>query len=435
MDSTSNKAVGAGIPAPTRRGFLSAGLGAGIGAMVGGAGGFGLGTATASENAATGTPPGASSAPPPSTPGDKPGDGFTHGSRTVPFYGAHQAGITAIPGAFASFVALDLLPQTTRERQRAWMKLITDDIARLTQGRAALADVEPELAATPAGLTVTVGFGEGFVDAAAGQRPSWLKPLPAFSIDALQDRFSGGDVLFIVQADEPVTVAHALRLLLRDSRSFATLRWRQDGFRRARGTDAPGTTMRNLFGQVDGTANFTPGTTNFDDAVWARDHEPAWLHGGTSFVLRRIAMDMDKWDEVDRVGRENAIGRTLADGAPLTGGDENTPIDFDAVGANGLPIIAAAAHTRRVHVTDPKLAIVRLGYNYEERPSDPALLSDTGLLFGSWQADVDAQFVPMQRAMAEADLMNLWTTPIGSAVFAIPPGCLEGEYLGQALLE
>ena len=100
-----------------------------------------------------------------------------------------------------------------------------------------------------------------------------------------------------------------------------------------------------------------------------------------------------------------------------------------------MPIIAAAAHTRRVHVTDPRLAIVRLSYNYEERPSDPAVLSDTGLLFGAWQADVDSQFVPMQEALAEADLMNLWTTPIGSAVFAIPPGCFEGEYLGQALLE
>ncbi len=428
MESTSKKAVGAGIPAPTRRGFLSAGLGAGIGAMVGGAGGFGLGAASASETSPSSTPsPSASTGAAENAAG--------HGSRTVPFYGAHQAAITAVPGAFASFVALDLLPQTTRERQRAWMKLITDDIARLSEGRAALADVEPELAATPAGLTVTVGFGEGFVDRAAGLKPTWLKPLPAFSIDALEERFSGGDVLFIVQADEPVTVAHALRLLLRDSRSFATLRWRQDGFRRARGTDAPGSTMRNLFGQVDGTANFAPGTTDFDDAVWAREHEPAWLHGGTSFVLRRIAMDMDKWDEVDRVGRENAIGRTLADGAPLTGGDEHTPIDFDAVGPNGLPVIAAAAHTRRAHVTDPKLAIARLGYNYEERPSDPSVLSDTGLLFGSWQADVDAQFVPMQSALAQADLMNLWTTPIGSAVFAIPPGCFEGEYLGQALLE
>jgi len=35
----------------------------------------------------------------------------------------------------------------------------------------------------------------------------------------------------------------------------------------------------------------------------------------------------------------------------------------------------------------------------------------------------------------EADLLNVRTTPIDSAVFAIPPGCAEGEYLGKALLQ
>jgi dye decolorizing peroxidase len=56
------------------------------------------------------------------------------------------------------------------------------------------------------------------------------------------------------------------------------------------------------------------------------------------------------------------------------------------------------------------------------------------LLFGSYQADVDAQYVPIQTALAKADLLNVWTTPIGSAVFAIPPGCEQGEYIGQGLL-
>jgi dye decolorizing peroxidase len=31
-------------------------------------------------------------------------------------------------------------------------------------------------------------------------------------------------------------------------------------------------------------------------------------------------------------------------------------------------------------------------------------------------------------------LLNQWTTPIGSAVFAIPPGCQEGGYIGDTLL-
>ncbi len=43
------------------------------------------------------------------------------------------------------------------------MKLWTEDAARLTQGRPALADTEPELAAEPSRLTVTVGWGPGIV--------------------------------------------------------------------------------------------------------------------------------------------------------------------------------------------------------------------------------------------------------------------------------
>ncbi len=404
---------------PSRRRFLAAGAAVGAGAFAAGTAGVALDR----QGALPGSPP-------------PPDEAGTNGKRIVPFYGEHQAGIAARPGAFASLVALDLNSGVGRERLAAWMRLITDDAARLTQGSAALADVEPELAATPAGLTVTVGFGPGFVDRARGARPDWLAPLPAFGIDKLQDEWSGGDALLIVASDEPGTVAHALRMLLKDSRAFATLRWRQDGFRRAYGSDPHGMTMRNLFGQVDGTANPRPGTADFDTAVWARPDAPAWLQGGTSFVLRRIALDLDRWDSVDRVGRENTIGRRLADGSPLTGTHETDPLDLEAVDPHGLQVISSVAHVRRAHVTDPTKHIVRLGYNYEERPARGAdTLSQTGLLFGTWQANVTEQFVPIQRALDEADLLNVWTTPIGSAVFAMPPGCAAGEYLGQALLE
>ena len=61
-------------------------------------------------------------------------------------------------------------------------------------------------------------------------------------------------------------------------------------------------------------------------------------------------------------------------------------------------------------------------------------MSDSGLVFVSFQADIDAQFTPIQRRLDELDLLNEWTTPIGSAVFAIPPGCAEGEFVGQAVI-
>ncbi|MBQ1015388.1 Dyp-type peroxidase, partial [Micromonospora sp. M51] len=49
-------------------------------------------------------------------------------------------------------------------------------------------------------------------------------------------------------------------------------------------------------------------------------------------------------------------------------------------------------------------------------------------------ADITRQFLPIQRRLADRDLLNEWTTPIGSAVFAIPPGCPPGGWIGEQVL-
>ena len=359
--------------------------------------------------------------------------GRLHGTTTVPFHGEHQAGIAIVPQSFSVFLALDLRPEVDRAALGRMMRILSDDAARLTQGRPPLADTEPELAVVPARLTVTFGFGPGLVERATGARPTpaWLAPLPAFSIDCLEERWSHGDLLIEVAADDPLTIAHAARMLLKDARSFATLRWRQDGFRRTVGAEAPGMTMRNLFGQLDGTANAQPGTSDFDELVWSRE---GWLAGGTGYVIRRIRMDLDTWDELDRPGREASMGRTLDTGAPLTGTNEHDEPDFAATNAAGFPVIASFAHMRRARSDNPRERIVRRGYNYETPATGGDALSDTGLVFAAFQADVTAQYVPLQRRLDELDLLNKWTTPIGSAVFALPPGCAEGGFVGETLL-
>nr|WP_202627573.1 Dyp-type peroxidase [Cellulomonas sp. APG4] len=351
----------------------------------------------------------------------------------IPFHGPHQAGIATPAQAHATLVALDLGPATDAPALRRMMRLLTDDAARLTQGEAALADTEPELAAVPAALTVTFGFGPELVRRAVPDgvvRPTWVRPLPAFAVDRLEDAWSGGDLLLQVGAEDPLTVAHALRMLLKDARAFATVRWSQRGFRRAHGSEPAGTTMRNLFGQVDGTANPVPGTPDFDEVVWARD---GWLAGGTGMVVRRIAMDLDGWDRLDRGGREMAVGRRLADGAPLTGARERDEPDLDATGPLGLPVIPEHAHLRRARSADRRERIFRRAYNYDDAPPG-GTVSGSGQLFVAFQADVDAQLVPIQRRLAELDLLNQWTTPVGSAVFAVPPGCAPGGYVGETLL-
>lgn len=352
-----------------------------------------------------------------------------NGEQTVPFYGVHQAGIDTDAQAHGLFLALDLHDGVDAEALRRLMRILTDDAARLTQGRPALADSEPEMAESPARLTVTFGFGPGFVERAGGSGPGWLAPLPAFTIDQLQPEFSDGDLLIQIAADDPVTVAHTARMLLKDARGFAGVRWSQQGFRRAYGTERPGTTMRNLFGQVDGTSNPRPGTTDFEQVVWS---DAGWLSGGTGMVVRRIRMDLDKWDRLDRSGRDASVGRTLANGAPLTGEDEFDEPDFEATSAVGFPVIPQFAHIRRAR-GDGDERIFRRAYNYDERPAG-AEVSESGLIFVAFQADVERQFTPMQKRLDELDLLNEWTVPIGSAVFAIPPGCAEGGFIGETLL-
>lgn len=351
-----------------------------------------------------------------------------HGTDTVPFHGRHQAGIATDAQAHQSLLAFDLVRGVDAEAVRRMLTLLTDDAERLTAGRAPLADIEPEMAAVPARLTVTFGFGPRLVRIVAGPTavPAWLRPLPPYpTIDRLEERWNGGDLLVQVAAEDPTTVAHAVRMMVRDARAFATLRWRQDGFRHAAGTHRPGTTMRNLFGQIDGSANAVPGTEEFDRVVW-RDGPEEWLVGGTTMVVRRIAMDLDTWDEVGRTAREFSVGRRLSDGAPLTGGTETDDVDLDAVDERGFTVIGPAAHVRRARTDDPTQRIFRRAYNYDG-------VDGTGLVFTAFQADLEHQYLPMQARLAELDALNAWTTPIGSAVFAIPGGIAPGEHVGQAL--
>ena len=353
-----------------------------------------------------------------------------HGDAVVPFHGRHQAALAVTPQAHATLVALDLLDATDADGLRRMLRILSDDAARLTSGEAALADSEPELALVPARLTVTIGVGPRLVARAGKEAPAWLAPLPAFAIDRLEDAWSGGDLLLEVAADDPLTVAHAQRMLLKGSRSFAAVRWVQSGFRRSRGAVRQGTTMRNLFGQVDGTVNPQPGTADFDRLVWIRE---GWLAGGTSLVVRRIRMDLDRWDRLDRPGREQSVGRTLANGAPLTGSRERDEPDFAALTPIGFPVIPEFSHLRRARSDDTSQRFHRRAFNYDEAPTAGSV-SESGMIFTAAQADPLAQFVPIQQRLSDLDILNEWTTPIGSAVFAILPGCEPGGFVGETLL-
>lgn len=359
---------------------------------------------------------------------------FLRGQEVIPFYGVHQAGIEMVPQSHQVLISLNLKPGTDREQLRRLLMILSDDSARLTQGRNALADSEPELAVIPARLTITFGFSKSLVELVnPAQLPYWLSDLPHFERDKLEDEWSGGDLLLQVAADDPLTVAHAQRMLLKDARSFTSIAWIQSGFRRSYGSEPDSHTQRNLMGQLDGTVNMQAGTSDFASVVWSgATSNPAWLEGGTGMVIRRIRMRLDTWDLLDRSGREESIGRRIESGAPLTGTKEHDEPDYGAKNALGFPVIAEFAHIRRARPETPDERMFRRVYNFDEVPK-PGEVSDSGLIFTAFQYDVTRQYTPVQRRLDDLDLLNEWIDHIGSAVFAIPPGCQPGGFVGDSL--
>jgi dye decolorizing peroxidase len=344
------------------------------------------------------------------------------GTATVAFHGPRQAGIAEDPPAHAAFVAFTLARDTDRRALARMLRLLTDDAARLTEGVPALGDTDAALALLPARLTVTFGFGPGLYRAAGLAAP--VADLPGFAIDRLQPRWSGGDLLLQICADDPLTVAHTQRMLIKDARPFASVRWVQQGFRRAPGVQAPEHSQRNVLGQLDGTAN--PRGAVLDGAVWNPD-------GSSTLVVRRIRAEIETWDLLSVADKENAVGRRMDSGAPFTGTAEHDEPDFAALDANGLPVMPDFAHVTRARVSDPALKILRRPYNYDGMP-DAHGRPDAGLIFAAFQRDIAKQFLPIQRRLAEQDLLNEWITPIGSAVFAVPPGCAAGGWIGEQVL-
>ena len=429
-------------PAPRHHGFsrrrlIASAAAAGGTGVVGAVAGFGVGRSVAGDRAEAAPSRDLSGA---------------NGPVTEPFYAPHQAGVETPPQAHALFLALTLKPGIKATDVTRWLRLLTADAAALTQGSGPLADSEPELAHDPARLTVTFGFGRGLVKLAGEKSvPKWLGPLEKFPIDDLDPDRCTGDLLLQICGDDPLTLAHAQRMLWKDSRNFAEVAWQREGFRRSYGSQGEGKTQRNLFGQLDGTANPGSGSEDFARIIWGQGtgrtdavysargeppdnlgaHLPDWMRGGTTLVLRDIAMNLDTWDKADRPAREFATGRTLDRGAPLSGTDEFDVPDFGAVDRRGLTKISAASHVARARDgLGPEAQIHRRTFNYETGAEEGA-----GLLFASFQADIERQFLPIQRRLAEVDLLNEWTTPIGSTVWAIPPGIEEGEYIGQSLFE
>lgn len=348
------------------------------------------------------------------------------------FFGKHQNGIELELQTFSNFIAFDIHDDTDKSAMLRWMSVITDDISKLSEGNPVLADAQPQLALGPARLTATVGFGPSLLQKLKLESlaPKSFAKLPAFDIDQLKSEFSDGDVLIQVSCDDPIVLSHASRAIVRDSMSFASVRYSQQGFSNAQGVSPSGTRQRNLMGQVDGTDNPALGSTDFERLVWINDG-PAWAVDGTILVLRRIAMQLNTWDQLGRNDKEQVIGRNLSNGAPLGGKNETDVPDFTGAGEDGLSVIPQFAHIRRASPSNPNERFFRRPFNYEVGVAEDGT-PDVGLLWTAYMRNLE-QYVPVQQRLAKFDLLNKWTVPIGSSVFAIAGGVAPGEVLAEKL--
>lgn len=340
---------------------------------------------------------------------------------TLAFDGERQAGIATPTQANLNLVGFNLKDGVNADGIRNLMQLWTEDARELAAGRNPLSSLEPEMVERPANLTITCGFGERVFDiAASGAKPQWLHDIPDMPREQLSDDWAQTDLVLQICSDDAVVCAWATRHMTRAGMDYVRTAWVQQGFMNAYGSIPEGHTPRNLFGQVDGTVN-PRSDDEFADQVFTDD-------GSSSLVVRRIAMDLDDWERLDRTSREDAVGRRLSDGAPLTGDNEFDAPDLDARDEYGLPVIDMNSHMARAMppADHPEQKFLRRPYNYN-LPPEPGSeqLSNAGLVFLAYQKDPDVQFTPVLRRLLEADRLNEWTTHIGSAVYWIPPGTAD----------
>lgn len=366
----------------------------------------------------------------------------------IDFYGKHQAGIVTPMQNNIYFASLEV-KTTNRSELIDLFKEWTAATAKMTAGEMIgeessngyipPIDTGEANGLNAANLTITFGVGPSLFNKNGQDRfglknkqPNELKDLPVFSLDALDEQWTGGDLCIQACSDDAQVCFHAVRNLIRIARGKAVIHWIQEGFQETKQANIKKETPRNLFGFKDGTVNpDIKDKAAFNDHVWLNSNAN-WLTNGTYLVVRKIQMHIEVWDRTTLNDQENTFGRHRHSGAPLGQKKEFDPLDLDKKDAQGNHYIPPTAHARVAHGKG-KEQLYRRSYSYSNGMDMKTGNFDAGLLFISFQQSPSKQFVPIQNRLAKMDELNEYIVHKGSAVFACLPGITKGGFIGETL--
>lgn len=371
------------------------------------------------------------------------------------FFAEHQSGIITPAQDRMHFAAFDVRDDATRADLISLLQDWSYAASRMMMGLDVSAkgafrggpylppeDTGEAAGLGPAGLTITFGFGRSLFRTEDGTDrfgvasllPEDFTELPTMVNDFIQPARSGGDLCIQACSNDPQVAVHAIRNLTRIAFGRAQLKWSQLGFGRTSSTSTAQDTPRNLFGQKDGTNNIkAEEPARLTEHVWITDG-PAWSHGGSYLIARRIAMTIEVWDSVQLQEQNRVLGRDKESGAPLSGGTEFTAPDFAATDDGGRLLIDTRSHVARTSPNNNDgIAMLRRGYNYVDGNDHTGRL-DAGLFFIGFVKS-PARFAAVHTNMARDDMFVEYLKTTSSSVFLVPGGISETEYVGQALFE
>jgi len=368
---------------------------------------------------------------------------------SVPFLGANQAGIYRPDSqqAASCFAAFRILVPDNAGLQNL-LQTLSGHIQSLTEGslvtESSTRPRETEVGGSDSGVlgvqvppdafTCTVGLGASvFTDrfGLAGKAPRGLTTMPVFKNDSPDEDWTGGDLLLQLCSNSQDSIHHALRDITRATRGMMQLDWKILGFH---SPSRPDGAPRNLFGYKDGIVNPAEDET----LVWIdKDSgQPDWATGGTFMVVRLIRMLVEFWDRIGVPEQDAIIGRNRDNGAPLDGENE-TDLPNYAADPDGQSI-PLTAHIRLANPRTPETdrsRLLRRGYNYENTGMGRNGNAEVGLIFASFQQNIQDQFETTQRRLADEPMAD-YIQPYGGGYFFVPPGVPEfGGFIGQGLFD